>query len=150
MPEQTEQAVDQLMPINYARLFASELRLNENELSKLLEGTSLSISDLKGDTGSLSIADNFTILKNGLEISGDPTIGLRLGRLLHISTHGQMGVAAFTSKNIEEAISSLCDYVRVRGPFLYIDQNKGDDYLVLNIRSSLNMDSSIHIMLGFI
>jgi AraC-like DNA-binding protein len=144
---QQEHSIDQLMPINYARLLASELRLREAELSTLLAGTSITVDDLKGGTGTLTIADNFTVLNNGLELSGDPTIGLRLGKLLHISTHGQMGVAAFTSKNLEEAIASLCNYIRIRAPFLYIDQDKRDDILILTIRSTLDADTTISTLL---
>lgn len=147
MTTQQEQSEDQLMPINYVRLLASELRLKEPDLGALLKGTSLDVKSFKEGLDSLTITDNFTVLRNGLEISGDPTIGLRLGKLLHISTHGQMGVAAFTSENLSDAISSLCRYIGIRAPFLFIDQDKSDNYLVLTIRSTLEADTTVNTLL---
>jgi len=138
--------IDQLMPINYVRLLARELRLKETDLKALLEDTNLSEKDLKGGKGILTITENFTVLRNALKISGDPALGFRLGKLLHISTHGQMGVAAFTSANLEHAIAALCNYVRTRAPFIYIDREVVDDKLVMAIRCTLEMAPTVRIV----
>jgi len=135
--------IDQTMPINYVRLIARELRLKEQGLDDLLEDTALTREQLHGGAAILTVTEQFTVLRNAMRISKDVALGFRLGKLLHISTHGNLGIAAFTSANLKDAISALCSYMRIRAPFLYIDPEPIGSQLALIVRSSVEIDSGI-------
>jgi AraC-like DNA-binding protein len=136
-------SINQIMPINYVRLIARELQLKEGDLALLLQDTALEPADLQTGGATLTVAEQFTILRNALNISGDAALGFRIGKLLHVSTHGSLGMAALTSTNLHEAITALCDYARIRAPFIHIEAEIKGQQMVLAIQSSLDIDADI-------
>ncbi len=140
-------SIDQTMPINYVRMIARELHLTEQDLHNLLADTALKPMDLHGGQASLTVTEQFTVMRNALALSQDPALGFRLGKLLHISTHGQMGVAALTSANLKEAIHALCDFAQIRAPFLQLKPETLADQLVLVVHCTVELDAGIRPLL---
>ncbi len=140
-------SINQTMPINYVRMIARELHLTEQDLYKLLEDTALNPVDLQGGQATLTVTEQFTVMRNALTLSQDPALGFRLGKWLHISAHGQMGVAAVTSSNLKEAIYALCDYAQLRAPFLHINPQTTGDQLVLVVHCTVEIDVGIRPLL---
>ena len=69
---------------------ARELGLQERDLPRLLMGTGLAPDILMpGDETRLSGRQQLRIMDNGQRMMDAPEFGLRVGRQLHPSTHGQ-------------------------------------------------------------
>lgn len=64
--------------------------------------------------------DQFTRLcREALERCGEETLGLEFGRRLKFTTHGSLSQAAISCDNLEEALSVLIKYFRIR--FVYME-----------------------------
>jgi len=136
-------SINQIMPINYVRLIARELQLKEADLALLLQDTALESDGLESGEVTLTVIEQFIILRNALSISGDAALGFRIGKLLHVSTHGPLGMAALTSTNLQEALTALCDYAQIRAPFLHVEPEIKDQQVVLTLNFSQGIDAGI-------
>lgn len=101
----------------YSRLLARELHLDVHTVAPMLAGTSLSPQQLFQLDEYLSLPDQVTIIRNALRLSGDPALGLRMGAKMHLAAHGPVGVAAYSSATIGEAIDTMARHQNVRGQF---------------------------------
>ncbi len=100
---------------NYSRILARELRLQERELPRLLQGTGLAREVLlPGDETRLSGAQQLRIIQNAREISGSPELGLRMGKQLQPTTHGPIGYLALSSPDLMTALQALGDFLPLR------------------------------------
>lgn len=70
----------------------------------LLDGTTLTQSQLDDIGGFVSASDQDRFLANAIALGGDPMPGLRLGRRLNISAHGSAGFAGLTAANARTAL----------------------------------------------
>jgi hypothetical protein len=80
------------IPSNYSRLIARELDLTAKQLPRLLQGTGLGITQFLTEDSLLTVAQQVRVLRNALDLSGQPDLGLRLGKRLTPATHGAMGL----------------------------------------------------------
>ena len=82
------------IPSNYSRLIARELDLTAKQLPRLLLGTGLGVTQFLSEESLLTAAQQVRILRNALDLSGQPELGLWLGKRLTPATHGAMGFVA--------------------------------------------------------
>lgn len=113
------------IPTNYTRLIAQELGMHSRDLPQLLHGTSLNADSLLDERTRLSGVEQIQILDNALAISGDPALGLRLGRRLTPAVHGPMGYLACSSPNLLAAMQAFHTFLPTRLSFarLQLQQN---------------------------
>ena len=81
------------MPICYARVIASGLGLGADDCSALLLGSGLSSADLEADERAVGFQQQRQIIVNALRISGNPALGLRVGSMAPLATHGALRAA---------------------------------------------------------
>ncbi|MFP5383635.1 MAG: AraC family transcriptional regulator [Gammaproteobacteria bacterium] len=120
----------------YTRLLARELQLDVHTVAPLLAGTSLSPQQVFQLDEHLSLPDQVTIIRNALRISGDPALGLRMGSKLHLAAHGPVGVAAYSSATLGEAIDVMVRHQNIRGQFagMEIERDATSLRVVFNLR----------------
>jgi AraC-like DNA-binding protein len=90
-----------------------------------------------------------------LPLAQDPSIGLRLGRQLNLRSHGFLGYAILSSRNIGEAIDLLIRYLRTRISLfelrLFREHNHAviqiDEGIALGPLQFLLMDTLITLMM---
>jgi AraC-like DNA-binding protein len=108
---------DLIFATTYTRLLARELQLDVDSVAPLLEGTSLSPAQVFQLDEYLSLFDQVTIIRNALRISGNPALGLQMGSRVHLAAHGPVGVAAYTSATLGEAMETMVKHQNIRGQF---------------------------------
>ena len=106
-----------LFATTYSRLLARELQLDIETVAPLLAGTELSPQQLFQLDEYLSLPDQVTIIRNALRISGNPALGLQMGSRMHLAAHGPVGIAAYTSATLGEALETMVRYQNIRGQF---------------------------------
>lgn len=120
----------------YTRLLARELQLDVRSVAPLLDGTSLSPAQVFQLDEYLSLPDQVTIIRNALRLSGDPALGLRMGSKLHLAAHGPVGVAAYSSATLGEALAIMVRHQNVRGQFagMAFERDAANLRVVFNLR----------------
>lgn len=120
----------------YTRLLARELQLDVGSVAPLLAGTSLSPQQVFQLDEYLSLPDQVTIIRNALRLSGDPALGLRMGAKMHLAAHGPVGVAAYTSATLGEAVDTMVRFQNIRGQFagMAIERDASLLRVVFNLR----------------
>lgn len=124
-------AIDQVpsIPANYSRLIARELELQERELSGLLFATTLTPAQLMSEDTLLTPAQQIQIALNGLRLSNDQLLGLRLGKRLTPPTHGALGFLANSSPTLWTAVCSFQEFIPTRMSFIEMSLEESDDWL---------------------
>jgi AraC-like DNA-binding protein len=98
---------------------------------QLLEASGIRREVLESTEGYLSYVQFVLLVKNALEATGDPALGLKYGSRLKFTTHGSMAQAAISSGTLSEGIESLIKYYKIR--FAQIDMKfftEGDEAVV--------------------
>ncbi|MFZ5723491.1 MAG: AraC family transcriptional regulator [Pseudomonadota bacterium] len=106
-----------LFATTYSRLLARELQLDAGSAAPLLAGTGLTPQQLFQLDEYLSLPDQVTIIRNALRLSGNPALGLQMGSRMHIAAHGPVGIAAYTSATLGEAVETMARHQNIRGQF---------------------------------
>ena len=119
------------IPTNYTRLIAQSLGLQAKGLPELLRGTHLTVEQLLDDTTRLTTEQQITIVENALAISGDPWLGLRLGKRLTPAVHGPMGYLLSSSPDLMAAIEAFRAFLPTRAGFIQLDLKQRDGFLII-------------------
>lgn len=125
-----------LFATTYSRLLARELQLDGEAAAPLLEGTSISPQQLFQLDEYISLPDQVTIIRNALRLSGNPALGLQMGSRMHLASHGPVGIAAYTSATLAEAIDVMIKFQNIRGQFagMAIERDAQVVRVVFNLR----------------
>ncbi|MBP8953867.1 MAG: AraC family transcriptional regulator [Armatimonadetes bacterium] len=123
----------------------------------LLKGTGLESRDLS-EPGGISDAQHICLLRNALQLSRDPALGLALGSDRPISTFDSLGFAMLCSETLREAIQMGCQYQKVPGRFsgrlVFLSLRTEGDEAVLEVKAAVAPDDlvlfAVEDMLGSI
>lgn len=102
---------------------------------QVLEGTGLARSQLDMPDLVVPFSEVVAIFNNGYRLSGSSELGLRYAAQLRPSSHGMLGAAVLTCKNLQTAIDLFYDYVGLIAPFLLMHQEdrRGNRVLVFEM-----------------
>ena len=131
------------IPINYSRLIARELDIQERDLPRLLAGTGLEPRCLIDQETWLSSSQQSQIVQNALDISGRPEIGLPIGRQMRPSVHGPIGYLATSSPDLRTALESLQEFLPLRVRFVRMTMRETGDWLDCGLH--LDLAAPAHI-----
>ncbi len=98
---------------------------------KVLEGTGLSRSQLDAPDLVVPFADVVTIFNNGYQLCGSSELGLRYAAQLRPGSHGMLGAAVLTGRDLQTAINLFYDYIGLVMPFLLLHQEERRNTRVL-------------------
>ncbi len=65
---------------------------------------------LPGDSRTLGNAELAELCRHAIELTGQPALGLLIGRRLNLTSHGMLGFALMSSRNADEVLSLLQRY----------------------------------------
>ncbi|MEO0436246.1 MAG: AraC family transcriptional regulator [Pseudomonadota bacterium] len=100
-------------PAQYALILIDLAVGRDVSLPELLEETTLTAETLD-QLGTRVAEDDFrTLSNNALRLTGDPSLGLRLGERLNLSAHAVLGQAFMTCRTLREVIQLFERYYRV-------------------------------------
>jgi AraC-like DNA-binding protein len=110
---------------------------------RLLLGTGLEDSDPADLAGEMTEAQHLLLIRNAMQLSGDPGLGLAMGFNRHISTLQSYGFAIMCCETYGEAIRVGCEYQGTLGRFsgrfvqLSMRQEGGEAVMDIEIRLGL-------------
>jgi AraC-like DNA-binding protein len=131
------------IPANYSRLIARELALQERELTNLLFATTLNTAQLMSEDTLLTPAQQVQIVLNGVRISGDESLGLRLGKRLTPPTHGALGFLANSSPTLVTAVRSFQEFIPTRMSFIEMSLEESGEWINCYFDLKLDADSTV-------
>ena len=118
------------MPPAYIKLFLQHAASEQLSVTQLLAGTTLDADDLLLSNHSVSFAETRQVLENMTRIMG-PGWHLALARKLTISSHGPLGFAVVTARDMRSAVDVLLRFFGIRAPFLWLTGAvEGDEYVI--------------------
>lgn len=97
----------------------------------LLRGSSLEAIDLSAIGARVSDDDFRILVENTLQLTGDTTLGLRLGQRLNLSAHAVLGQAFMTCRNLEEVIQLFERYYQVLAPELTLEFDRTPERMTI-------------------
>jgi AraC-like DNA-binding protein len=119
-----------MLPTSYIQMTIRTLASEGISTEKALLRTGLTTEFLK-DNDFVTLDQFIKVILNAMKCSNDPAIGLRLGSLLHPSTHGSLGWAAISSRSLSSAIDVFEQYNQIRMPYiLYASIIHEDEYII--------------------
>lgn len=89
---------------------------------RTLSGTGIDRAQLDEPDLVVPFADVVTIFSNAYQICGTPDLGLRYAAQLRPSSHGMLGAAVLTGRDLQSAIDLFYDYIGLIVPFLLLHQ----------------------------
>lgn len=117
------------MPVNYVRNLVELLSASGINAQRLLIEAGLEHEQVFGAETQLRFAQFRAIMLAGRKLSGDDTIGLKLGQKLMLTAHGLLGYAVISSANLGEAMTLLqryfCTRTRLCAPSFEMDAKGG-------------------------
>ncbi|MGB1883271.1 MAG: AraC family transcriptional regulator ligand-binding domain-containing protein [Gammaproteobacteria bacterium] len=97
--------------IEYSRMMARQLGLNEKNLEVLLKQTGLEVEAFMDDGTLLTKHQQLQIVRNAMQRSGNPAYGLDFGRTVTPPTHGPLGFLANSSPDLDTAILNFASFI---------------------------------------
>ena len=110
------------IPMHYLHHIAALLSSMGVDTHAWLAKNHLQTQQLQETTHSLSFTQFCQLVHDAIMLSGEPALGLLLGKRLSLNTHGLLGYAAMSSGTLCEALQVFERYGRLRTPLLKIQQ----------------------------
>ncbi len=125
---------------SYARILFRHLRLNEENSAAYFEGTSVSYKTLMTLDGTIPLNEMAQIYRNAQAISELEDLGLLVGGQLHISTHGAVGVAAFSAPDLRAALTLFAKYSQTRAEFFKVTITENTEGMRVTFTETFDLD----------
>lgn len=140
-----------LVATAYLRLLLKTLSLDAAAEAELLTGSGIAPDNLFSLHSHLSLDGHLDLLRKIMELRPEPGFALRVGQQLHIATHGPIGVAAYTSSTLGEALSTIARFYSIRGQFIDIGLHSDGEFLsfTLRLRTVFN-DTGLFLLEAFL
>lgn len=130
---------NQFLSASYARILFRHLRLNETNGAAFFAGTNIGYSELMALDMPFTFADQKQLFKNALSITDEIDLGLSVGSQLHLSSHGHLGVAAFSSQNLGEALNTFVRFSDVREQIVAINSSQEEDGFHIQLKEAFDL-----------
>ncbi len=102
------------IPVNYVRNLLELIQESGLDSGRLLARVGLDEDAVYGAEPALRFDQFRRVMEGARSLSGDPAIGLTLGRRLTVNAHGLLGYAAISSADLGQALELLERYFRTR------------------------------------
>ena len=124
---------------SYARILFRYLRLNEDDSPAFFKGTNVTYDELMTLDGTISRNDLSCIYRNALAISNLEALGLSVGTQLHMSTHGPLGVAAFSGPDLRTGLGLIARFSVIRADFFEISARETSEGMRIALTETFDL-----------
>lgn len=140
-----------LVATSYLRLLLKQLPLPQDEVEHLLAEGGVDAEELFRLNSHIALERYVGLLGKILRRIDDPGLALRTGQQLHIATHGPIGIAAYTSSTLGEALSTIARFYSIRGQFIdiHLATSGGDLQLEVSLRGDFG-DLGLFLLEAFL
>lgn len=134
----TEQPL--LFSAAYTRLLAHEMALDATGWQRLLAGTPLAPDKLSASDRFISMEHQQRIIRNALEMTDQPGLGLRVGSRLHLIAHGPVGIAVSTAPSVAVAFDVMVRFHTTRAQFVTVKPRRSPEGFHVRLHFSVPYD----------
>jgi len=106
-----------VISIDYSRVLANTIGINEDTLPIFLKGTSLTPARFLESEDYINWVDQHRIITNAIDLFDQKGLGVIAGCYYPLASHGAMGSAAMSSPTVREAIGVFLKYYGMRAQF---------------------------------
>ncbi|GAB5378766.1 MAG: AraC family transcriptional regulator [Aliiglaciecola sp.] len=117
------------LPLHYIGQIQQYLESNEIDTKSWLKQVNLSAEDVIQDQKLLTYEQYEKLILSAIALSGQPHMGLMLGKRLSINTHGALGLALLSCQNIRQVLSVFERFVTTRTPLVAIELDDQMEHL---------------------
>jgi AraC-like DNA-binding protein len=107
---------DRIVPMHHPWVLVETVRARGVPLAALLEGTELTPEFFASPEARISYTKYGILIGNALRLTGDPALGLEVGKNLGAAQMGVMGLALMTSRTIGDALALWLEYAPALAP----------------------------------
>lgn len=129
-----------VFPTAYTRMLAREQGLDHKGQQLLLRGTRLGPADLLELNTFIDAETQSVIVRNALQISHNPALGLRWGANLHLAAHGPLGTLIASSPTLGHAWKATEKFHDIRGGFARMEGHIASDHFAVIINMGIELD----------
>ncbi|MBU0782628.1 MAG: AraC family transcriptional regulator [Gammaproteobacteria bacterium] len=129
-----------VFPTAYTRTLAREQGLDHKGQLLLLKGTRLSPADLLEFNKYIDAETQAVIVRNALQLSNNPVLGLRWGANLHLAAHGPLGTLIASSPTLGHAWKATEKFHDTRGGFARMEGHIASDHFAVIINMGIELD----------
>jgi len=121
----------------YARLLVAELKRRGFADADILEGTAQAPAHLLEEERFLNFEQFRRLALRGTALTGQPWLGLDVGRSTQISSHGPLGYAMVASANVSQTLDVVARYSALRLQITEFSVERDDGRVQLRIEDTL-------------
>ncbi|MEM0954859.1 MAG: AraC family transcriptional regulator [Pseudomonadota bacterium] len=122
-------------PAQYVLILLDLARQRGVASEDLLAGSSLSQADLVSMGARVDGEDFARLVDRAIQLTGEPAMGLHLGKRLNLSAQATVGQAFMTCDNLEQVLNFFLKYYRILAPTLELEYSQRDERCWISIES---------------
>jgi AraC-like DNA-binding protein len=118
-------------PAQYVLILIDMAQSQGCDRDQLLAGTSLARTGITNIGARISDQDFGALARNALRLTGDQSLGMKLGLRLNLSAHAVLGQAFMTCRDLGQVMDLFLKYYHLLAPALYLEYALVDGKCVL-------------------
>lgn len=129
-----------LLPTYYIAQIGEEISQRGVDPDAWLAAANLCTNQIKSQKGAIELDQFKHLILSAISLSGEPGLGLMVGRNLGLTTHGMLGYAISASSCLREAVELFSRYLNTRTPLLRIETSSSDDVFSIELHLCYPLD----------
>ncbi len=138
------------IPLIYSRVIVAAASRTPSDSKRLLQGTSINARKVGSLEAGVTLQDYRRLLRNAVEVTGEPTILLDAGARMPLAAHGPIGSAATCSPDRMSILDLLTRFIKLRGFFVDVWLERAGHFTRFNLQISDELDAEKDPALDFI
>jgi AraC-like DNA-binding protein len=131
---------DQVIPLHFPRLLTEVAAEQGADRAALLDGTGITPKMFESADARISARQYSQLIRNALRLTGNPGLGIDLGRRVRVPNLGMLGLAAMSSADVRAALDLWIRYYRMIAPFWDLSYEVNGEVITLTAREAISLD----------
>lgn len=124
-----------LTPLHLSDCIARQLERKGISFEETIAGSGLKPDDFKISSRMLDLQQEQQIIRNALQLTNDPLLGVELGRSARISAYGLLGYAMLTAPNLHEGLNIPIRLPALLGTYFQLEIHRVDGVVLIKAES---------------
>lgn len=144
----TFSAQDAVLPAYFPSVLYRALIEAGYREADLLQGTNLSTEMFFDDHVRFSFVQHRRFIRNAINVTGDPHLGIHFGQQIHVTSLGILGYAAMSCNTLESALETITRYFKIRAPLLELSLLRESSQVAIQIDEALEFGDLRYFLLS--
>ncbi|MBK5413267.1 AraC family transcriptional regulator [Pseudomonas sp. TH31] len=146
MAMSTDQEIDRMATLHFIALVDSLVCETGHATEALLQGVDLKVEELHQGLKLITSAQEFSILRNALRLTGDRHLGLVLGSRCKLASYGIFGFTLLSSSNLRAALALLFEYPLPLGTGYVLKLTEVNGVATLHISDTFEIEAELRLL----